>query len=717
MNNLKEILNKYDIRVPIIQRDYAQGREEEKVLEIRDTFLNSISDRLTDNNKLHLDFVYGSINDNIFIPLDGQQRLTTLFLLYWYFGKKEKKDINFLNKFTYETRASSREFCQKLIRNKMDFDSGSLVKNIENSTWFLAFWKNDPTIKSMLVMIGSIHKKFTGVNFFDRLENITFKFFELEKFGLNDDLYIKMNARGKPLTEFETFKARFEQFLGDKNESLKLEFSKNIDNKWTDFFWQYKDNKYLIDKAFMNYFNYITEMLYNKNKKDSKLFSKLDFKTIEIVYNDTDNIKFLFKSLNKLQDIADGFDMLFSKNEYQKGKIALFDKDINFLELVIKSGNISIQKKFILFMMIAYLIDNDINDNFKDFIRVVRNFIERIRNTQSRSLQYTANFEYKELNRILNLFLKYLNKDIYAELIIDNDDWGIKDFKHEIDKAKLISQNSLFKDILFKLEDYQYLKGDIHNFLDDDINKLKLYADNIKEIFDNKDDSLIIRAMITTGDSRYDKGRTAKVDNRYFFGKYESWEIFLTDSNSNKKSFFKHFIKKYNDNQNNFTTMIDNFLATYISIDKEKDWKYYFVKYKAILEKDSKLFKDSNFFAWYGNGFNIEKMGGIHLGAYHINPYIKVVAIETNEEYEEYTKSEEHSYLQIPNYISRIDSFDKNWTIEFSNKISEKIKDTLIDDFSLEFDDTNYILKVGTNDRIEIAVDFIKSVNSWESDG
>ena len=622
MNNLKEILNKYDIRVPIIQRDYAQGREEEKVLEIRDTFLNSISDRLTDNNKLHLDFVYGSINDNIFIPLDGQQRLTTLFLLYWYFGKKEKKDINFLNKFTYETRASSREFCQKLVRNEMDFDSGSLVKNIENSTWFLAFWKNDPTIKSMLVMIDSIHKKFTGVNFFDRLENITFKFFELEKFGLNDDLYIKMNARGKPLTEFETFKARFEQFLGDKNESLKLEFSKNIDNKWTDFFWQYKDNKYLIDKAFMNYFNYITEMLYNKNKKDSKLFSKLDFKTIEIVYNDTDNIKFLFKSLNKLQDIADGFDMLFSKNEYQKGKIALFDKDINFLELVIKSGNISIQKKFILFMMIAYLIDNDINDNFKDFIRVVRNFIERIRNTQSRSLQYTANFEYKELNRILNLFLKYLNKDIYAELIIDNDDWGIKDFKHEIDKAKLISQNSLFKDILFKLEDYQYLKGDIHNFLDDDINKLKLYADNIKEIFDNKDDSLIIRAMIATGDSRYDKGRTAKVDNRYFFGKYESWEIFLTDSNSNKKSFFKHFIKKYNDNQNNFTTMIDNFLATYISIDKEKDWKYYFVKYKAILEKDSKLFKDSNFFAWYGNGFNIEKMGGIHLGAYHINPYI-----------------------------------------------------------------------------------------------
>ena len=31
---------------------------------------------------------------------------------------------------------------------------------------------------------------------------ITFQLLDLENFGLSDDLYIKMNARGKPLTNF-----------------------------------------------------------------------------------------------------------------------------------------------------------------------------------------------------------------------------------------------------------------------------------------------------------------------------------------------------------------------------------------------------------------------------------------------------------------------------------------------------------------------------------
>ncbi|MBL0117368.1 MAG: hypothetical protein IPP45_19595 [Sphingomonadales bacterium] len=42
---------------------------------------------------------------------------------------------------------------------------------------------------------------------------ITIQLLELEKFGLSDDLYIKMNARGKPLTAFRTFKVRFEEDL------------------------------------------------------------------------------------------------------------------------------------------------------------------------------------------------------------------------------------------------------------------------------------------------------------------------------------------------------------------------------------------------------------------------------------------------------------------------------------------------------------------------
>ena len=78
------------IEIPVIQRDYAQGRQ--TMSEVREQFLDAIFDTLSTTPEeltkpLDLDFVYGSLNvgsGNKFWPLDGQQRLTTLFLLHWY---------------------------------------------------------------------------------------------------------------------------------------------------------------------------------------------------------------------------------------------------------------------------------------------------------------------------------------------------------------------------------------------------------------------------------------------------------------------------------------------------------------------------------------------------------------------------------------------------------------------------------------------------------
>ncbi|HIE16167.1 MAG TPA: DUF262 domain-containing protein, partial [Bacteroidales bacterium] len=142
----------------------------------------------------------------------------------------------------------------------------------------MPYWDNDPTIKSMFTMLDSVHQRFKNKNYFDKLNKITFEFFELEKFGLDDDLYIKMNARGKPLTPFENFKAHFEQLLGKVDVKLENEFSKKIDKEWIDIFWNFKDNNFLIDKAFMNYFYFISEMLYIKSNKVFKELSNVDIK-------------------------------------------------------------------------------------------------------------------------------------------------------------------------------------------------------------------------------------------------------------------------------------------------------------------------------------------------------------------------------------------------------------------------------------------------------
>src|SRR5262249_41172276 len=115
------------VRIPILQRDYAQGRAVEA--EVRVAFLQALRDAL-DKPKddptlpLDLDFIYGSLDSGgAFAPLDGQQRLTTLLLLHWYLATKDGHMPDFVRKpapargarFTYATRPSSREFFDALL--------------------------------------------------------------------------------------------------------------------------------------------------------------------------------------------------------------------------------------------------------------------------------------------------------------------------------------------------------------------------------------------------------------------------------------------------------------------------------------------------------------------------------------------------------------------------------------------------------------------------
>ena len=269
-------IQEHGVAIPLIQRDYAQGREGKA--ELRKRFLVNLNDALRNNdanNPLILDFVYGvkDKNGNI-IPLDGQQRLTTLWLLHWYLYLKSNKNItkdnlNILLKFTYQTRISSRKFCEELCKNEHFHKLRQLEKNnagniryyITNQTWFMAEWEQDPTVKAMLNMLGgkdqSIESIFNNCDFegfWSKLiiENkcpIVFYYLPIdgEIQQEPDDIYIKVNARGEHLTDFENFKADLIKYVrADKqkqwqnisnDEHPDLAISKLIDTDWTDVFW------------------------------------------------------------------------------------------------------------------------------------------------------------------------------------------------------------------------------------------------------------------------------------------------------------------------------------------------------------------------------------------------------------------------------------------------------------------------------------------------
>src|SRR5262245_19283081 len=174
----KQLLERHGrIRIPMIQRDYAQGRPSEE--EVREEFLSALGDALSkpaDDKTLplNLDFIYGSVEgdgETRFLPLDGQQRLTTLFLLHWYLAWRDQQwgefgqmfRANARARFSYSVRPSSSEFFDALVMFEPvqpPEDVPDIRRLITNQPWYFRSWRLDPTIQSSLVMLDAIHRRF-----------------------------------------------------------------------------------------------------------------------------------------------------------------------------------------------------------------------------------------------------------------------------------------------------------------------------------------------------------------------------------------------------------------------------------------------------------------------------------------------------------------------------------------------------------------------------
>lgn len=267
--NFLELINDCKkIRIPKIQRDYAQGRLDDKVNEIRKHFVHALM-RVVKGQvyEQELDFVYGSDKNNAesdgdftqaFEPLDGQQRLTTLFLLHWMMGTNLCTPDGKHSVLTYETRPTSKDFCDALVGHEaktyIEECRVSAKKKpsdvIKEKDWYQWGWKFDPTIQSMLVVIDAIYEEMPiGIDYEacrKRLDNVSFKILKLEDLNASDELFVKMNARGKHLSDFDLLKSTLEEELqlqqseGLANKDIEKVWRTLMDGAWIDMFW----NKY-----------------------------------------------------------------------------------------------------------------------------------------------------------------------------------------------------------------------------------------------------------------------------------------------------------------------------------------------------------------------------------------------------------------------------------------------------------------------------------------
>ena len=605
-NNIKKII------IPIIQRDYAQGRPGADIERIREKFLQALYDAVT-QEPIILDFIYGDIDDNgVMTPLDGQQRLTTLFLLYWYAARKanvQDEDFNFLKNFSYETRYSARNFCSKLIEFNPDFKD-KLSQEIINQAWFPLDWKKDPTISSMLVMLDEIDNKFKNVqDIYSKLKAgaIKFYFLPIKDMGLTDELYIKMNSRGKPLTKFENFKAELERCISCADAGTAKRIISKIDREWTDLLWQYKNSSkdVIIDDKFLRYFKFICCVICWQNDESTQGKSFDEFDLLREYFTVKDKVKDKDKELiiKNIKIIEKYFDCWLNINPKEflnsciahkhDGKSIVIDKknkrDI-FEDCLLSygDGSFSLNKIVLLYAVTSYLLNkNNINiNNFLRRLRIVNNLIQN----SASEIRDTRND-----NRMPEI-LRQVETIILTGKINENlrNNFNSNQLDEEIAKQKFLDAHPDKAELVFKLEDHAMLQGQISiiniNNLEQNIN----YAGRFEDLFEC-DWDLVDCALMSMGDYgqqeknkwRWQYGSSAEnIEEKYKEAKSSAWyNLFHKGSNKGFDKTSEVLIKllsrteKFNNNI--LSEIIKEFL---LSREKSScyDWQYYYVKYKSF---------------------------------------------------------------------------------------------------------------------------------------
>ena len=466
------------IEIPIIQRNYVQGNDKT----IRRYFVKYLVKALTQQSPVELDFVYGAerqdtqLTDNcapnncapqvgnVLIPLDGQQRLTTLWLLHGYLlaleqvsnhpeqlsPEKREAQCQLLTRFVYETRQSAKDFCgywlqevtQRACRELVDKPS----KYLRNCAWFDPEWEKEGTVTAMLGMLEEVATKRAELQAvpFSRLDCIRFYYLHIKKFGLSNELYIRMNARGEQLTSFEHFKSSFYKVIQD-HQSLSA-IKEKMEYDWVDALWQYRPkDTHVTDHPFMKCLSFVTEVLHIKG------YPKRTEDNIESVYQDTDAVTYLKQTLDCVENLK-GIQYANLLKDSDTKKTLSFQE---VLSQMLTDGLKTVNQRILLYTAIAYLQHHNTVDGIVPLLRVVRNLST---NTVKQKIDLTKIYpSLDELVQVPNIY------DYLAQLQGGISGFSDTQLEEEKAKAQLRLARPEVNTLLDEIEDF--FSGKVFNLL------------------------------------------------------------------------------------------------------------------------------------------------------------------------------------------------------------------------------------------------------------
>ena len=463
------------IEIPIIQRNYVQGNDKT----IRCHFVDYLVKALTQQSPVELDFVYGAerqdtrLTDNcapnncapqvgkVLIPLDGQQRLTTLWLLHGYLLALEQVSNNpeqlspeeretqcqLLARFVYETRQSAKDFCGYWLQEVTQRACQELVDKpseyLRNCAWFDPEWEKEGTVTAMLGMLDEVTTKRAELQAvpYGRLSKcIRFYYLPIEKFGLSNELYIRMNARGEQLTSFEHFKSSFYKVI-QEHQSLSA-IKEKMEYDWVDALWQYRPkDTHVTDHPFMKCLSFVTEVLHIKG------YSKGTEDNIPTVYQKPDAVNYLEDTLDCVEQLKG-----IQYDNLLKDKNAKSFQEI--LARMLTQGTKDDIKRILLYTAIAYFHHHNTIDGIVPLLRVVRNLSTNANKEKNLTKIYLS---LDELVKVPNIY------DYLAHLQGGISGFSDTQLEEEKAKAQLRLARPEVNSLLDEIEDF--FSGKIFNLL------------------------------------------------------------------------------------------------------------------------------------------------------------------------------------------------------------------------------------------------------------
>ena len=601
------------VQIPLIQRDYAQGRLGKVAETIRHDFLDALVGAVEANEPLDLDFVYGEIEDATLMPLDGQQRLTTLFLLHWYIAARTDRlaDAAALLKLTYATRPTAELFCRQLVSAKHPLTEDFVMPSewITDQAWYLYAWRHDPTVQAMLVMLDAIHERLAGAQVdlsvaWSRLTDetspvISFYFLPIDDMPSGDDLYIKMNSRGKPLTDFENFKARFEKLLAGATDVERFQrIVHKIDGPWTDVLWQFDGGDDIIDDEFLRYFEFIVEVCEWRDGEPTQSATLLD--RAERVFGLANpqreaHLDFLEHSFDTWIGVNAPavFTNVFTSSDgaphaAQRDQVPLFDTaNLNLFESCLRSyghrrgRNRQFSLAETLFLLAVLVHRQHRTDDFPRRVRILRNLID------------LADDEVREA-RMADLVVGV------ERLIRDGSLEELRGFNPDRVRDEQAKQDFSGGDVeltIRRLEDHPLLRGRVFAF-DLDPATLEARTDAFVRVAEPDAWGLLTGALLAKGDYGFDLagGRVRQFGTRATNQASRWREVFSHSGrgrNGELRSAVAGLLDDVSASHDDALSSLERIAAEFVTARRESallDWRYYLVAYPAMREGETGIY-------------------------------------------------------------------------------------------------------------------------------